>query len=48
MHAPRKNMDRFKSLDPERQTYAAMISAVDDGVGQLRDTLQRNGVDKNT
>lgn len=48
MHAPRKYMDRFKSLDPERQTYAAMISAVDDGVGQLRDALQRNGVDKNT
>ena len=48
MHAPRKYMDRFKSLDPERQTYAAMISAVDDGVGQLRDTLQRNGVDNNT
>ena len=48
MHAPRKYMDRFKSLDPERQTYAAMISAVDDGVGQLRDTLQHNGVDNNT
>ncbi len=48
MHAPRKYMDRFKSLDSERQTYAAMIAAVDDGVGQLRDTLQRNGVDKNT
>lgn len=48
MHAPRKYMDRFKSLSPERQTYAAMISAVDDGVGQLRDSLQRNGVDNNT
>lgn len=48
MHAPRKYMDRFKSLDPERQTYAAMIAAVDDGVGQLRDSLQRNGVDNNT
>ena len=48
MHAPQKYLDRFKSLEPERRTYAAMISAVDDGIGQLRDTLQRNGVDKNT
>ncbi len=48
MHAPQKYLDRYKTLDPERRTYAAMISAVDDGIGQLRDTLQRNGVDKNT
>ncbi len=48
MHAPQKYLDRFKTLEPERRTYAAMIAAVDDGIGQLRDTLQRNGVDKNT
>ncbi|WP_035958832.1 sulfatase-like hydrolase/transferase [Bryobacter aggregatus] len=48
MHAPQKYLDRFKRLEPERRTYAAMIAAVDDGIGELRDTLQRNGADKNT
>lgn len=48
MHAPQKYLDRFKALAPERRTYAAMISAVDDGIGQLRDTLERNGVARNT
>lgn len=48
MHAPQKYKDRFRNLDPERQTYAAMIAAVDDGVGQLMDSLKRLGQDQNT
>jgi arylsulfatase A-like enzyme len=35
MHAPSKYLDRFRDLEPERRTYAAMISALDDAVGQV-------------
>ncbi len=41
MHAPRKYVERFPgSLEPERRMYAAMLSAVDDGVGQVMRTLR--------
>ncbi|MBS1854127.1 MAG: sulfatase-like hydrolase/transferase [Acidobacteria bacterium] len=40
MHAPRKYVERFPNLEPERRTYAAMLSAVDDGVGQVVQTLR--------
>ncbi|HXB73540.1 MAG TPA: sulfatase-like hydrolase/transferase [Candidatus Acidoferrales bacterium] len=40
MHAPRKYADRFPNLEPERRMYAAMLSAVDDGVGQVMRTLR--------
>jgi arylsulfatase A-like enzyme len=39
MHAPRKYVERFPDLDPERRMYAAMLSAVDDGVGQVMQAL---------
>ena len=35
MHAPQRYLDRFPTLDRERRTYAAMLSAVDDAVGQV-------------
>jgi arylsulfatase A-like enzyme len=31
-----------------RQVYAAMISAVDDGIGEIPETLRRNGQLENT
>src|SRR5947209_20216018 len=40
MHAPKKYLDRFPDLDPERRMYAAMLAAVDDGVGQVIRTLR--------
>lgn len=48
MHAPEKYMQRFASLPLERRTYAAMIAAVDDGVGEIRQTLKKHGLDENT
>ncbi len=48
MHAPDKYVKRFASLPLERRIYAAMISAVDDGIGGLRKALERNGQLDNT
>ncbi|MEX0774667.1 MAG: sulfatase-like hydrolase/transferase [Phycisphaeraceae bacterium] len=48
MHAPRKYLDRFPHLSPERRIMAAMISAVDDGVGDIVAELERQGVGDNT
>ena len=43
MHAPEKYMDRFSHLPWDRQVMAAMISAVDDGVGQIVEALKETG-----
>ena len=48
MHAPKKYMDRFPDLPWDRQIMAAMLSAVDDGVGAIMDELDRQGVRENT
>lgn len=48
MHAPRKYLDRFPELPPDRRIMAAMLSAVDDGVGQIVDELKRQGVLEDT
>ena len=48
MHAPSKYVSRFSALPFERRIYAAMISAVDDGIGAIRSALQRNGLLENT
>jgi arylsulfatase A-like enzyme len=48
MHAPQKFMDRFAHLPWDRQVLAAMISAVDDGVGEIVNELERKGVRDNT
>ncbi len=48
MHAPSKYASRFASVPFERRIYAAMISAVDDGIGAIRRTLERNGQLENT
>lgn len=42
MQASQKYLDRFDHIeDPLRKTYAAMVSAVDDGVGRILDELDR-------
>ena len=48
MHAPEKYMKRFSNLPWDRQIMAAMISAVDDGVGEIRNELIRQGIADNT
>lgn len=48
MHAPEKYRARFPALSPERQTYAAMLAAVDDGIGAIRQALTRSGAASNT
>ncbi len=44
MHAPEKYINRFAHLPKDRQMMAAMISAVDDGVGQIREKLSHLGL----
>ena len=48
MHAPDKYKSRFPGLPPERLTYAAMIAAVDDGIGRIRRALETAGAAENT
>jgi arylsulfatase A-like enzyme len=48
MHAPRKYVERFPKLERERQMYAAMLSAVDDGVGEVMGLLKKLGLTDNT
>jgi arylsulfatase A-like enzyme len=49
MHATEKYLSRFPDIqDKKRKTYAAMVSAVDDGVGNVLRTLKDNGIEENT
>jgi arylsulfatase A-like enzyme len=48
MHAPRKYVERFPKLERERQMYAAMLSALDDGVGEVMGLIRRLGLADNT
>ena len=44
MHAPKEYMDRFGHLPWDRQVMAAMISAVDDGIGAILAEVDRQGL----
>ena len=48
MHAPDKYMQRFAHLPWDRQVMAAMLSAVDDGIGAILDEVERQGLAENT
>jgi arylsulfatase A-like enzyme len=49
LQASEKYLQRFAHIaDPKRRSYAAMISAVDDGVGQLLATLKETRLDERT
>ncbi len=49
LQATEKYLKRFEHIkNPKRQTYAAMVSAVDDGVGNLLDKLTETGILDNT
>lgn len=47
--ATQKYLDKFPGKMPERRRYAlAMIAAIDEGVGELKNTLKSMGLDDNT
>ncbi|MBX2873112.1 MAG: sulfatase-like hydrolase/transferase [Saprospiraceae bacterium] len=49
LQATPKYTDRFAHIkNKKRRTYAAMVSAVDDGVGHLLDALEKMGLEDNT
>lgn len=49
MHATEKYLSRFPDIqDRKRKTYAAMVSAVDDGIGLILETLKKNVIIENT
>ncbi len=48
LHAPARYMDRFPDLPPERRIMAAMLAAMDDGIGAIVGELSRSGVGDDT
>jgi arylsulfatase A-like enzyme len=48
MHAPQKYIDRYPHLPTDKRIMAAMISAVDDGVGRIVEALKQTGQYENT
>lgn len=53
VHAPLNSrpdkLEQFKAIaDEKRRAYAAMLSAMDDAVGQVLGQLEKSGVDQNT
>lgn len=48
MHAPDKYIQRYAELPLEERVYAAMISAVDDGIGAIRALLRELKLDRDT
>ncbi len=49
LQAPEKYLSRFTGIaDERRRTYAAMTSAMDDGVGRVLAALRDNGIERDT
>ena len=49
MQATSPYLQRFEHIqNPRRRTYAAMMSAMDDGIGRVLETLERRGVSDDT
>jgi arylsulfatase A-like enzyme len=48
MQATEKYLNRFPSLSGKRKVYAAMLSAVDDGVGRLLDKIRECDIEEST
>lgn len=49
LQAPAKYLDRFKNISDERhQTYAAMLSALDDNVGRVLSAVHDKKLDEDT
>ena len=49
MHATAAKLARFERIaDPQRRTYAAMLSAMDDGIGRTLAALRQHDLEENT
>ena len=48
LQAPQSYLDRFPQLDGDRKIFAAMMSALDDAVGEVLGSLDKNGLTENT
>jgi len=49
MHATDKYLARFKNIaNPQRRTYAAMLSAMDDAIGRTIAAIRDEGLEENT
>ncbi|MEO1583784.1 MAG: sulfatase-like hydrolase/transferase [Planctomycetota bacterium] len=48
LQATEEYLSRFPGLEGDRRTYAAMVSAMDDGIGRVLDALDRRDVADNT
>ena len=49
LQATEKYLARFASIsDERRRTYAAMASAMDDGIGRVLETIRENNLERNT
>ena len=49
LQAPKKYIDRYQNVqDPHKRVYAAMVSALDDSVGDVIAALRRDGLYENT
>ncbi|TRX62226.1 sulfatase-like hydrolase/transferase [Fulvivirga sp. M361] len=48
LHMPKKYLDRFSHLEPQRQRIAAMLAVVDEGVGEIIAQLKKDGLNDNT
>lgn len=49
LEVTQKYLDRFPNIaDEQRRKYAAMLSAMDDGIGRTLNALQHEGLDENT
>lgn len=47
--APQSYLDQVSQIqDPHRRIYAAMVRALDDGVGTVLDAIKKNGLEDNT
>jgi arylsulfatase A-like enzyme len=48
LQVPKKYLDRFPQLEGNRKKFAAMMSALDDAVGDVLGALDKNGLSENT
>jgi arylsulfatase A-like enzyme len=48
LQATEKYLARFPDLTGSRRTYAAMLSAVDDAIGRITESLKANGLEQDT
>ncbi len=49
IEAPQEDIDRYAHIkDPKRRVYAAMVDVMDRGIGEVVESLKRNGLYENT